>query len=166
MATQYQASFLSIFQGFCVECKPKPMGEPQAGRALMKEASRLTPPATGSPPVKCPGFLMLRTPRALPRSVGGERKATCTLYCSTEKEALGPLGPFVFLSQDESLPLMAETHMMCPRARRAGRNPGEGETVGTPSPSRCLGKSISFPWAWSEKPHRALGHEDHGCGEG
>jgi hypothetical protein len=94
-----------------------------------KGASQLTPPATRSPPSKCPGFLVPMKPRALTRSAGGERKAIWTLYCSTEKEAIGPLELFVFLSHDELLPLVAETHMMYPRARRTERNPGR-EMVG------------------------------------
>lgn len=134
------------FQGFCVECTPKPMGEPQAGKALMKGPLRFTPPPppppdTSSPSSKCPGFLVPKKPRALPRNAGGEKKATWTLYCSTEKDTIGSLGPLIFLSQDVSLPLVVETHMTCPRARRTGRDPGEGETVGTPHLQYALGKA-------------------------
>lgn len=103
------------------------------GRESLEEkgASRLTLPATRSLPSKCPGFLVPVKPRALTRSAGGERKAMWALYCSTEKDAMGPLELFVFLSLDELLPLVAETHMMCPRVRRTERNPG-GEMVGPP----------------------------------
>lgn len=99
------------------------------------------PSATNSPPSKCPGFFVPKKPRALPCSAGGERRAIWTLYCSTEEDAIRCLGPFVFLSQDELFPLVVEIHMMCPRARRTGRNPEEAEIGGTISPSKHLEKA-------------------------
>lgn len=120
----------------------KAHGRTTGWESLDERAITIHPtPDTSSPSSKCPGFLVPKKPRALPRSASGEKKATWTLYCSTEKDTIGSLGPLIFLSQDVSLPLVVETHMTCPRARRTGRDPGEGETVGTPHLQYALGKA-------------------------
>lgn len=125
------------------ECKPKTMGEPQAGRATGWERHGLGEPqaerATGpskrgfpaypQPPVvhlpRARIFLYLQSPGFCHLAlVGKEELLLQALYYSNEDNGVVSLGPFVCLSQYES---GRDQYGMCLRARRTGRNSGEGE---------------------------------------